>query len=113
MNMLVVVAMVAFLAQSNGFSVSRVSTSSRINTMKPFTVKSRSVATPLKMSVLSGLQSMAPLSKVILGLPIMYMLFSANEYVTHRYYQHNEIGKMWFYKTLRKFGLFPKIDGGG
>ena len=41
------------------------------------------------------------------------MLFSANEYVTHRYYQHNEIGKMYFYKTLRKFGLFPKIDGGG
>lgn len=43
----------------------------------------------------------------------MYCLFSANEYVTHRYYQHNEIGKMWFYKTLRKFNMFPKIDGGG
>ena len=26
------------------------------------------------------------------GFPLMYGLMSANEYVTHRYYQHNEIG---------------------
>jgi hypothetical protein len=26
------------------------------------------------------------------GVPLMYALMSANEYVTHRYYQHNEVG---------------------
>lgn len=27
----------------------------------------------------------------VAGLPLMYALMSANEYVTHRYYQHNEV----------------------
>ena len=40
----------------------------------------------------------------IAGLPLMYGLMSANEYVTHRYYQHNEIGKLELYKTS---GHFP------
>merc|ERR1712216_988848 len=38
---------------------------------------------------------------------------SANEYVTHRYYQHNEVGKLDIYQTLRKMGKIPKLDGGG
>jgi len=38
---------------------------------------------------------------------------SANEYVTHRYYQHNEIGKVEVYQTLRKMDKIPKLDGGG
>ena len=28
------------------------------------------------------------------GVPLMYALMSANEYVTHRYYQHNEVGSL-------------------
>ena len=114
MALLIVVVIVAFLTQSSAFSVGKV-TSSRVKSFKPLTINSRSSAavSNTKMSMLPAIQAMAPLSKVLLGLPVMYMLFSANEYVTHRYYQHNEIGKMFFYKTLRKFGLFPKIDGGG
>lgn len=49
----------------------------------------------------------------IAGLPLMYGLMSANEYVTHRYYQHNEIGKLELYQTLRKMDKIPKLDGGG
>jgi len=47
------------------------------------------------------------------GVPLMYALMSANEYVTHRYYQHNEIGKVELYQTLRKMDKIPKLDGGG
>ena len=114
MALLIVIGIFAFLSQSNAFSVGKV-TSSRMNSFKPLTINSRSSApvSSTKMSMLPAIQAMAPLSKLILGIPVMYMLFSANEYVTHRYYQHNEIGKMWFYKTLRKFNLFPKMDGGG
>ena len=109
---MVVVGLVAFLAQTEGFSLKKISTSSSAMKTSPFNkVSTRSSS--LQMSPLAAVQAMAPLSKVLLGLPVMYCLFSANEYVTHRYYQHNEIGKMWFYKTLRKFGLFPKIDSGG
>jgi hypothetical protein len=43
----------------------------------------------------------------------MYALFSINEYVTHRWYQHNEIGKVPLYKFLRSKSLAPRIDGGG
>ena len=49
----------------------------------------------------------------VAGLPLMYGLMSANEYVTHRYYQHNEIGKVELYQTLRKMNKIPKLDGGG
>ena len=114
MALLTVIGIFAFLSQTNAFSVGKV-TSSRMNSFKPLTINSRSSApvSNTKMSMLPAIQAMAPLSKLILGIPVMYMLFSANEYVTHRYYQHNEIGKMWFYKTLRKFNLFPKMDGGG
>jgi len=47
------------------------------------------------------------------GIPLMYGLMSANEYVTHRYYQHNEVGKLEVYQTLRKMDKIPKLDGGG
>lgn len=47
------------------------------------------------------------------GFPLMYALMSANEYVTHRYYQHNEVGKLEIYQTLRKMDKIPKLDGGG
>ena len=47
------------------------------------------------------------------GFPLMYVLMSANEYVTHRYYQHNEVGKLEIYQTLRKMDKIPKLDGGG
>lgn len=47
------------------------------------------------------------------GFPTMYALMSVNEYVTHRYYQHNEIGKVQMYQSLRKMDKIPKLDGGG
>merc|ERR1711966_641936 len=47
------------------------------------------------------------------GFPLMYALMSANEYVTHRYYQHNDVGKLEVYQTLRKMDKIPKLDGGG
>lgn len=49
----------------------------------------------------------------LIGFPLMYALMSFNEYVTHRYYQHNEIGKVELYQTLRKKDIIPKLDGGG
>jgi hypothetical protein len=52
-------------------------------------------------------------ANTIAGIPLMYGLMSANEYVTHRYYQHNEVGKLDIYQTLRKKGTIPKLDGGG
>jgi hypothetical protein len=113
--MMVVIGIVAFLSSTNAFSITKMPTSSRVSTLKQLPVNTRSPVRSgdMKMAMIPALAAMAPLSKLVLGLPVMYMLFSANEYVTHRYYQHNEIGKMFFYKTLRKFGLFPKIDGGG
>jgi hypothetical protein len=53
------------------------------------------------MGVVSGLA----------GVPVMYALMSANEYVTHRYYQHNEVGKLELYQTLRKMDKIPKLGG--
>jgi hypothetical protein len=113
--MMVVIGIVAFLSSTDAFSITKMPTSSRVSTFKQLPVNTRSPVRSgdMKMAMIPALAAMAPLSKLVLGLPVMYMLFSANEYVTHRYYQHNEIGKMFFYKTLRKFGLFPKIDGGG
>jgi len=52
-------------------------------------------------------------ANTLAGLPLMYGLMSANEYVTHRYYQHNEVGKLELYQTLRKMNKIPKLDGGG
>lgn len=114
MMVLAVVGIVAFLSQANGFAITKMPTA-RMSTFKQLPVNTRSPVRggDMKMAMIPALAAMGPISKVLLGLPVMYMLFSANEYVTHRYYQHNEIGKMFFYKTLRKFGLFPKIDGGG
>lgn len=43
----------------------------------------------------------------------MYALLSVNEYITHRYYQHNELGKWPIYKAARELELIPKMDGGG
>lgn len=45
------------------------------------------------------------LVNTVIGFPLMYALMSANEYVTHRYYQHNEVGKLEIYQTLRKMDL--------
>ena len=43
----------------------------------------------------------------------MYCIMSLNEYVTHRYYQHNEIGQTEIYQKLRESNTIPKLDGGG
>jgi hypothetical protein len=115
MVVITVILMLALLQPSEGFSVTRLQSSTKlsISKLQPINTRSSVSRSELKMAMIPALASMGPISKVILGLPVMYMLFSANEYVTHRYYQHNEIGKMLFYKTLRKLGLFPKLDGGG
>ena len=49
------------------------------------------------------------LATAVAGIPLMYGLLSGNEYVTHRYYQHNEIGKLDLYQTLKKNGKMPKL----
>lgn len=41
------------------------------------------------------------LVNTVVGFPLMYALMSANEYVTHRYYQHNEVGKIEICQTPR------------
>lgn len=45
----------------------------------------------------------------------MYGLMSINEYITHRYYQHNDISKWAFVKTARKAdpNFLSFLDGGG
>jgi len=53
------------------------------------------------------------IAKGLAGIPAMYGLFSFNEYMTHKYYQHNEIGKVEMYQNLRAKNLAPKLDGGG
>ena len=45
----------------------------------------------------------------VLAAPVMYSMMSANEYITHRWYQHAEMSKVGWWKAL---GL-PKIKGGG
>jgi hypothetical protein len=56
-------------------------------------------------------------ARVVLAAPTMYALVSANEYVTHRYYQHAEFNKnetlkkIWCTLTGKKEA--PKIGGGG
>jgi hypothetical protein len=44
-----------------------------------------------------------------LAAPVMYGLMSINEYMTHRWYQHAEISKVGWWKSL---GM-PKVKGGG
>ena len=116
MVVVAVMLVLALVQPSSAFSLSnRMHSTSRPSISRQLPVNRRTPVSrgEMKMAMIPALASMGPISKVILGLPVMYMLFSANEYVTHRYYQHNEIGKMLFYKTLRKLGLFPKLDGGG
>jgi len=43
-----------------------------------------------------------PMAKYVLAAPAMYSLMSVNEYITHRYYQHLEITKLDFFKTILK-----------
>jgi hypothetical protein len=57
--------------------------------------------------------SITSIAQAVVGLPVMYGIMSLNEYLTHRYYQHNEIGQTEIYKQLRENKLIPKIDGGG
>ncbi|KAK3238075.1 hypothetical protein CYMTET_51886 [Cymbomonas tetramitiformis] len=45
----------------------------------------------------------------------MYFMMSYNEYITHRYYQHDEVQKLQTYKDLRQQypDTVPQLDGGG
>lgn len=52
--------------------------------------------------MLSGVAS------TVAAIPLMYSLMSANEYVTHRYYQHTDFNKL---SLLRRLGV--KVRGGG
>lgn len=55
--------------------------------------------------------------KVMLAMPVMYVLMSVNEYITHRYYQHAEFNKNTFLQKLTCFVMniesAPKVKGGG
>ena len=55
--------------------------------------------------------------KVVLAVPVMYILMSVNEYITHRYYQHAEFNKNNFLQKLTCFVMniekAPKVKGGG
>lgn len=44
--------------------------------------------------------------RAVASVPVMYSLMSFNEYITHRYYQHNEITKLPLLRML-------KLGGGG
>lgn len=61
--------------------------------------------------------SAVEIARLALAAPTMYALVSANEYVTHRYYQHAEFNKnetlkrVWCFFTRQKEA--PKIGGGG
>lgn len=48
-------------------------------------------------------------ANAVLAAPVMYSLMSANEYATHRWFQHAEMSKVGWWKAL---GL-PKVKGGG
>ena len=88
-----------------------------IESIKNF--KFRKTAAPLPRNNLNMISSLSlmgnglSVSKFIIGLPVMYGIMSANEYFTHRYYQHNAIGNSKIYRYLRRKGMIPKIDGGG
>jgi len=49
------------------------------------------------------------IASAIAGIPLMYGLLSGNEYVTHRYFQHNEMGKLKIYQSLKKQGKLPHL----
>lgn len=55
--------------------------------------------------------------KVVLAVPVMYILMSVNEYITHRYYQHAEFNKNTFLQKITCFVMniekAPKVKGGG
>jgi len=94
-------ALVGVLASASAFAPAAVGTLGG----SPARAGRRAAATNVKMDL--------GLAQLVVGVPVMYGLLSANEYVTHRYYQHNEIGKVELYQTLRKMDKIPKLDGGG
>jgi len=57
----------------------------------------------------TNLKMISPLVANIAAGPIMYGVMSANEYATHRWYQHAELSKAKWYKKLGG----PPIKGGG
>jgi len=58
---------------------------------------------------------LAAAPEAIAATATMYGLMSVNEYITHRYYQHNDVGKWGFIKAARKKNpdFLSFLDGGG
>ena len=52
------------------------------------------------MALSSVLPALLANPKVIAAGPVMYTLMSINEYITHRYYQHEEFNKSSMLKKL-------------
>lgn len=54
-------------------------------------------------------------AEAVAAVGAMYSLMSVNEYITHRYYQHDEISKFDFLKKIRAENpdLVAILDGGG
>lgn len=69
------------------------------------------------MALSSVLPALLANPKIIAAGPVMYVLMSINEYVTHRYYQHEEFNKSSMLKKLSCMVMnlekAPKIKGGG
>jgi len=61
------------------------------------------------------LEATSSVGGALVGVGAMYVLMSMNEYITHRYYQHAEFGKLPVGKALKaKFpGSAMFMDGGG
>jgi hypothetical protein len=68
----------------------------------------RAVTRTTKRTLSIGALATAPsLFQVVVSVPAMYSLMSVNEYITHRYYQHNDLGPIL--KRIFK----GRLTGGG
>ena len=101
-----------------------VKSASSFTSISRFTTKSigKSVSTSHKVKPFLTKLNAFPNSlllqpKTVLAMPVMYVLMSINEYITHRYYQHAEFNKNTFLQKLTCFVMniesAPKVKGGG
>ena len=106
---MIVVVFVLLVVQCNCYSLR--STSSSLSSLSP-SIQSLKHARLSNSKINSKLYLSAAtaisISKSAATLPLIYMLMSFNEYITHRFYQHAEINKI-----AKVFGLNFKIRGGG
>lgn len=85
----------------------------KLSSPPPSPCSSSSIALP--MNVASVVASISP--RAVAAGPVMYLLMSLNEYITHRYYQHAEFNRNKMMTSFSKFVMnleeAPKVKGGG